>query len=148
MDAYYSNQIQLPYYSGAARQRGSGLGALAATVGRFALPVFRNVLFPAAKKFTQNLVAEAAPEMINLIDGKTNFKKATKRTLSKATKKSLQRGSGGSSSKPAKKQRKLENLQARQPLIPPPPRSSSGKFTSKKPRVKRSRYDILGNLKQ
>ena len=148
MDAYYSKQIQLPYYSGAARQRRSGLGALAATIGRFALPIFRNVLFPAAKKFTQNVVAEAAPEMINLIDGKTSIKRATKRTFAQASKKTLQRGSGGSSSKSAKKQRKLENLEARQPLLPSSPPSSSRKFTSKKPRVKRSRYDILGNLKQ
>lgn len=128
MDAYYNNQISLPYYSGAARQRGSGIGALAATIVPMALPLFRNVLFPAAKKFARNLAVEALPEVSDVLEGKKSFKKAAKRSLSRATVKSIQRGSGG---------RKRKRTQSRK-------RSTTRK---KSKGVKRSRLDILSNLK-
>ena len=49
MEAYYSNQVALPHFSSPYRQRGSGFGALAAGIGRFAIPFAREFLFPAAK---------------------------------------------------------------------------------------------------
>ena len=142
MDAYYNNQISLPYFAGAARQRGSGLGALAASIIPLALPLFRNVLFPAAKKFAKNLAVEALPRMNDAVQGRISFKKAAKRSLSSAAVKTLQqRGRGGKISK-------LRNQnEDRQPLIPPPPPTKKVK-TSKKPnRKNRSRYDILNNIK-
>lgn len=147
MDAYYNNQISLPYFAGAARQRGSGLGALAASVLPLALPIFRNVLFPAAKKFAKNLAVEAIPQVNDALHGKTTFKKAVKRSLSGAAVKTIQqRGSGGQASK---LRRQLKTNDDRQKLLPPPsPPRKAKNFSKQQKRVKRSRYDILGNLKQ
>ena len=39
MEAYYAQQAVSPYFSGHYRQRGSGFGALAAGIGRAALPL-------------------------------------------------------------------------------------------------------------
>ena len=42
MDSYYANQAtSLPQFSGHYRQRGRGFGALAAGIGRVALPLAR-----------------------------------------------------------------------------------------------------------
>ena len=76
MDGYYQKQASMPYFTGAARQRGSGLGALATNVGRFAFPLFKNILIPAAKQFATDLALEAAPELINLADGESDVRKA------------------------------------------------------------------------
>lgn len=147
MDAYYSKQITLPYFSGAARQRGSGLGALAASIIPLALPLFRNVLFPAAKTFAKNLAVEALPEVSDAVHGKTTFKKAAKRSLSNAALKTIkQRGSGGKASK-IKRQMMTNQSSDRQKLLPPSPPRKVKTFSKQQKRVKRSRYDILGNLK-
>ena len=46
MDSYYVNQAtSLPHFSGHYRQRGSGFGALAAGIGRVALPLARRFNF-------------------------------------------------------------------------------------------------------
>ena len=144
MDAYYSKQITLPYFAGAARQRGSGLGSLAASILPFAVPLLKNVLFPAAKTFAKNVAVEALPNIDDALQGKTSIKKAAKRTLSKAAIRSIQRGSGGVTSK-------IRRTQSRDQILPPPspkkrkPRRNPN--IKKQKRVKRSRYDILGNLK-
>ena len=41
MEAYYNNQASnsMPHFAGHYRQRGSGFGALAAGIGRVALPL-------------------------------------------------------------------------------------------------------------
>ena len=50
MDSYYANQATfLPHFSGYYRQRGSGFGALAAGIGRVALPLARRFILPTAK---------------------------------------------------------------------------------------------------
>ena len=49
MEAYYQQQSVSPYFSGHYRQRGSGFGALAAGIGRAALPIARKFLWPVAK---------------------------------------------------------------------------------------------------
>jgi hypothetical protein len=140
MDAYYNNQISMPYFAATtARQRGSGLGALFGAIGRIALPILRNVLFPAAKQFTRNLAAEAVPEIDNVLSGNTNIKKALKRTASRAAQRSLQRGRGG-------KQSKIS--EDKQPLLPKSPKSKKrAPVIKKKNKPQRSRYDILENLK-
>ena len=51
MDSYYANQAtSLPHFSGHYRQRGSGFGALAAGIGRVALPLARRFILPTAKR--------------------------------------------------------------------------------------------------
>ena len=49
MEQYYAKQASLPHFSGHYRLRDSGLGALAAGIGRVAIPFARWVILPAAK---------------------------------------------------------------------------------------------------
>ena len=54
MEDYYSKQVYLPHFSSYNRQRGSGIGALAAGIGRVALPFAKNFLLPRQKKLEKN----------------------------------------------------------------------------------------------
>ena len=57
MDSYYANQAtSLPHFSGHYRQRGSGFGALAAGIGRFALPLTRRFILPTEKRIGKELL--------------------------------------------------------------------------------------------
>ena len=49
MEQYYAKQASIPHFSGHYRQRGSGFGALAAGIGRVAIPFPRRVILPAQK---------------------------------------------------------------------------------------------------
>ena len=50
MEQYKSTkQASLPHFSGHYRLRGSGLGALAAGIGRVAILFARRIILPAAK---------------------------------------------------------------------------------------------------
>ena len=51
MEDYYSKQVYLPHFASYKRQRGSGIGALAAGIGRVALPFAKKFILPAAKKW-------------------------------------------------------------------------------------------------
>ena len=85
---YYSNQIgggSLPVYSGALRQRGAGIGALAAGVSTFAIPLARKYVVPIGREFIRN----AAPELINVIAGKTKPTRALKNAVLKTVKKQI-----------------------------------------------------------
>ena len=44
MEDYYSKQVYLPHFASYNRQRGSGIGALAAGIGRVALPFAKNFI--------------------------------------------------------------------------------------------------------
>ena len=55
MEAYYAQQSVSPYFSGHYRQRGSGFGALAAAIGRAALPIARKFVLPAVKPIGKEL---------------------------------------------------------------------------------------------
>ena len=66
MEQYYAKQASLPHFSGHYRQRGSGFGALAAGIGRVAIPFARRVILPAAKKLGRELLMSAAPELIDV----------------------------------------------------------------------------------
>ena len=56
MDSYYANQAtSLPHFSGHYRQRGSRFGALAAGIGRVALPLARRFILPTAKRIGKEL---------------------------------------------------------------------------------------------
>ena len=153
MDAYYDNQISVPYYAGAARQRGSGLGSLVTSVGRMAIPLFKNIVFPAAKQFVADVAAESAPELIEVVQGRSTVKRAAKRSLSKAATRTLsrQRGSGGKQSRQdvEKQARKEARRVEKQPLIPPSPPTTKkpSHYTKKSNKPKRSRYDILQNIR-
>ena len=50
MEAYYQQQSVSPYFAGHYRQRGSGFGALAAGIGRAAIPIAKKFFWPVAKK--------------------------------------------------------------------------------------------------
>ena len=74
MDNYYSQQASMPYFSGHYRQRGSGFGALAAGLGRVALPIARKFIWPAAKKIGRELISQAAPELVDVVTKKKSAK--------------------------------------------------------------------------
>ena len=83
MEAYYQQQSVSPYFSGHYRQRGSGFSALAAGIGRAALPIARKVLLSVAKRIGRELIAQAAPEIVE-IGSKTKIpKEAIKSILKK-----------------------------------------------------------------
>ena len=120
MDGYYQAQIQMPYFQGAARQRGRGLGSLALRLGRTALPIFKKFILPTAKRLGKTALEFAAPELLDIVAGRTKPKQALKRVAKKTVKAQL--GGGGG----VKKKRK------------PPIRRRAPK--------KSSRVDILQNL--
>ena len=116
MDGYYQSQIAMPYFSGAPRQRGSGLGSLALSVARTAMPIFRKFVVPTMKSIGRDLITEAVPELGYALAGDKSLKEATKSTLRRTVKKQV----GGAkkrkrSSKPrrntkATKKRKVDLL--------------------------------------
>ena len=80
METYYSNQASqsMPHFSGHYRQRGSGFGALAAGIGRVALPLAGKFLWPAAKKIGRDLLVQGAPELVEVATKRKSAKQALK----------------------------------------------------------------------
>ena len=95
MEAYYQQPSVSPYFSGHYRQRGSSFGALAAGIGRVALPIARKFLWPVAKKIGRELIVPAAPELVEVITKKKSPKQALKSTVQKTLRKQV----GGSERK-------------------------------------------------
>ena len=91
MESYYSNQAShtMPYISGHYRKRGSGFGALAAGIGRVALPLARKLIWPAAKRIGRELISQGAPELVDLVTKKQSAKQALRNTVRKTAKKQL-----------------------------------------------------------
>ena len=88
MDSYYANQAtSLPHFSGHYRQRGSGFGALAAGIGRVALPLARRFILPTAKRIGKELLKQSVPEILDVVGSKNCPKQAFKNTISKTVKK-------------------------------------------------------------
>ena len=57
MDSYYANQAtSLPHFSGHYRHGRSRFGALAAGIGRVALPSVRRFILPTAKRIGKKLL--------------------------------------------------------------------------------------------
>ena len=54
MEDYYSKQVYLPHLASYNRQRGSGIGALAAGIGRVALPFAKKIFYLLQKKLAKN----------------------------------------------------------------------------------------------
>lgn len=90
----------LPYFRGTQRQRGRGIGALAAVLGRTAIPFVRKFVVPAAKRIGSNLLEAAAPDIGDLIVGKKKIKSFAKDVGSRAIRKQL--GGGKRKKKAAK----------------------------------------------
>ena len=89
MEAYYQQQQGSPYFSVHYRQRGSGFGALAAGIGRAALPIARKFLWPVAKKIGRELIVQAAPELVEVVTKKKSPKQAIKSTVQKTVRKQV-----------------------------------------------------------
>ena len=86
MDAYYSRQRDLPYFEGPSRQVGMGIGSLALRFGRFALPAFKKYILPTVKRVGKDIFEMAAPELLDVVTGKTKIKKAIKRVAKNTAK--------------------------------------------------------------
>ena len=85
MDSYYANQAtSLPHFSGHYPQRVSGFGALAAGIGRVALPLAR---LPTAKRIGKELLKQSVPEILDVVGNKKSPRQAIKNTISKTVKK-------------------------------------------------------------
>ena len=106
VDSYYRNQAQLPYFSGAVRQRGSGFGSVVLGVGRATLPLLSRSVAPVAKKVAKKalpvvesigkeLLAQAIPELLNVVSKKKSAKSALKSAVKTAVKKQIGGGRKG-----------------------------------------------------
>ena len=140
MEAYYNNQASnsMPHFSGHYRQRGSGFGALAAGIGRVALPLARRLIWPAAKTIGRELLVQGAPELLEFAT-KKSAKQALKSTVAKTARKqnggALQRG------RKAIYRRRSKNKAYKKPS------PSKKKIISRKTKPKRSRSDFFSKVK-
>ena len=89
MEAYYAQQAVSPNFSGHYRQRGRSFGALAARIGRAALPIARKFVLPAAKRIGKQLSLQAAPELIEVAGKRKTPKQALKSTVTKTLRKQV-----------------------------------------------------------
>ena len=146
MEAYYSSQASqsMPHFSGHYRQRGSGFGALAAGIGRVALPLARKFLWPAAKKIGRDLLVQGAPELVEVATKRKSAKQALKSTVAKTARKQI----GGSLQSRIASGRKIIRRKRRQYTRPNQKRKiSTRRIISRKPRPKRSRLDFFSRVK-
>ena len=123
MDAYYQQQIEMPHFSGYNRQRGRGIGALVAGVGRVALPFMRKVLLPMAKQVGKEFLTQAGPEFMEVMAQRKTPTQALKQTIVKTVRKQV--GRGVKKKQAAKRKRTITN----------------------KDSAKRSRSDFFSNVK-
>ena len=149
MEAYYSNQASqsMPNFSGHYRQRGSGFGALAASIGRVALPLARKYLWPAAKKIGRDLLVQRAPELVEVATKRKSAKQALKSTVAKIARKQI----GGSLQSRIASGRKIIRRKRRQYTSPrsnEKQKISTRRIISQKPRPKRSRLDFFSRVKK
>ena len=93
MQSFYSRQAVIPHFSGHTRQRGSGLGSLAAGVGRVALPLARKVLLPAVKSIGKEFFVQSLPELMDVAK-----KKISQKAAKSAVKRTVKNQIGGSAS--------------------------------------------------
>ena len=89
MEAFCQQQSVSPYFSGHYPQQESGFGALAAGIGRAALPIARKFLWPVVKKLGRELIVQAAPELVEVVTKKKSPKQAIKLTVQKTVKKQM-----------------------------------------------------------
>ena len=148
MEANYSNQASqsMPHFSGHYRQRGSGFGALAAGIGRVALPLARKFFWPAAEKIGRDLLVQGAPELVEVATKRKSAKQALKSTVAKTARKQI----GGSLQSRIASGRKIIRRKIRQytrPRSNQKRKISTRRIISQKPRPKRSRLDFFSRVK-
>lgn len=106
MDASFQ---RLRYY-GPSRQRGSGLGTLALSVGRAAVPLLIKYGIPAAKRIGGDFLENIMPGIADAIEGKTTMKRAISTAAKKTARKQL--GGGAQPSKRKESQRSKKSTTA------------------------------------
>ena len=147
MEAYYNNQASqsMPHFSGHYRQRGSGFGALAAGIGRVALPLARKFLWPAAKKIGRDFLVQGAPELVEVATKRKSAKQALKSTVAKTARKQI----GGSLQSRIASGRKIirRKRQYTRPRSNQKRKILTRRIISRKPRPKRSRLDFFSRVK-
>ena len=134
----------MPHFSGHYRQRGSGFGALAAGIGRVALPLARKFLWPAAKKIGRDLLVQGAPELVEVATKRKSAKQALKSTVAKTARKQI----GGSLQSRIASGRKIIRRKRRQYTRPNQKQKiQTRRIISRKRRPKRSRLDFFSRVK-
>ena len=122
------------------------LGALAAVIGRVALPLARNFLWPTAKKIGRDLLVQGAPELLEVATKRKSAKQPLKSTVAKTARKQI----GGSLQSRLASGRKIIRRKRRQYTRPPSNQKrkiSTRRIISQKPRPKRSRLDFFSRVK-
>ena len=146
MEVYYSNQASqsMPHFSGHYRQRGSGFGALAAGIGRVALPLARRTIWPAAKRIGRELLVQGAPELVEVATKRKSAKQALKSTVAKAARKQF----GGSLHSRITRGRQVIKRRRQEYAKPRTyKKRSTKKIISRKPQPRRSRLDFFSRVK-
>ena len=93
MYSYYANQAtSLAHFAGYYRLRGSGFGALAAGIGRDALPLARQYILPTVKIIGKELLKQSFPELLDVVSSKKSPQQALKNTISKTVEKMMDHG--------------------------------------------------------
>ena len=151
MDNYYSQQAAstMPHFTGHYRQRGSGFGALAAGIGRFAFPLARKFILPAAKKIGRELLVQGAPELIDVVTSKKTPKQAIKNTVKKTVKKQVGGGVRRRRTTVAKRRQTSSVSKTSRRRRRPVTRSTTRRMKaviSKASRPKRSRSDFFSKV--
>lgn len=129
----------MPYFQGSARQRGRGLGTMALSFGRSALPIFKKYILPTAKRLGQIALESAAPELLELAAGRTQPRAALKRVAQKTARSQLGNG-------PRKRKRRQKQAPVVRKKSKPSGGSRKKRVSRKKTKTKNSRFDILQNL--
>ena len=146
MEAYYSDQASqlVPLFSGHYRQRGSGFGALAAGIGRVALPLARKFIWPAAKRIGRELLVQGAPELVEVATKRRSAKQALKSTVVKTPRKQI----GGSLNSRITRGRQASRRR-RQHFAKPRQykKRSTKKIISRKAKPRMSRLDFFSRVR-
>ena len=72
-------------------QRGSDFGALAAGIGKIALPLALKFLRPTTKKIGRDVLVQGAPELVEVATKRISAKQALKNTVAKTARKQIGR---------------------------------------------------------
>ena len=141
MDSYYANQASsLPHFSGYYRQRGSGFGALAADIGRVALPLARRFILQTAKRIGKELLKQSVPELLDVVISIKSPKQAFKNTISNTVKKQT-----GGSRKRTLRQRTLRSRSKSSPKKSAAVTKRKNIISTRRP-LKRSRLDFFAKV--
>ena len=144
MEAYYSNQASQSHFSGHYHQRGSGFGALAAAIGRVALPLARRIIWPAAKRIGRELLVQSAPELVEVATKRKSAKQALKSTVAKTARKQF----GGSlHSRITRGRQVIKRRRQHFAKLRTYKKRFTKKIISRKPQPRRNRPDFFSRVK-